>query len=525
MLKFSHTPIARDKNIKQKGDIQKMYTLKSLVRRGTPLAAVVAIVAATVLPSAAVFADELNPLTERSLLLTSSAAGFVDTDGSGNSEGNLNANGEEYAPPGSGPNGMKTGETFTFNVSTDSSSSNGIKAMTLQYCTKAAGLCQAPGDNEKATPGQDGDFRNGVFDASTNVTGRPTNAQAKASGHADLDVNYTSPQVGTDFDIYVDGVLSNTGWTMATSNKEDDSFIGPLTGKKNYITLSNSTSSANPAHNQQIKIVFKASTNNYITNPGSGAFFVKMNTYSDDAATTILDGGVTVANVMTDSIHITTKVLETMAFSVGTQNPDTQSVQHGSCDAMQVVSGNRLNLGNANAENSLETTQAYDTHSYWRLSSNSSGGATVYYSGDTLRNTVGDHIAPIGADGTHPNGSKAHSQPGTEQFGLALVDPSADTLDGGSFPATHITPTTAPLVINTDYADGDTAAISDSVTANNAQFAFDMGSQTVPAQIAQENTQVLSCATGKVRYIGNIAADTPAGVYTTKINYLAAPQY
>jgi len=28
-----------------------------------------------------------------------------------------------------------------------------------------------------------------------------------------------------------------------------------------------------------------------------------------------------------------------------------------------------------------------------------------------------------------------------------------------------------------------------------------------------------------MRYIGNIAATTPAGIYTTKINYIAAPQY
>jgi hypothetical protein len=495
------------------GDIQKMYTLKSIVRRGTPMAAIVAIVAATVLPSAAVFADALNPLTERSLLLSSSAPGFADTDGSGNSEGNLNANGEEYAPPGSGPNGKKSGETFSFNVSTDSSSSNAIKAFTLQYCTKAAGYCQAPGDNTgDADPNDDGDTSDSTRGADTSST-------------SDLNVNYTSPVVGTDFDIYVNGVLSNTGWSMATSNKEDPAFVGALTGKNNYITLTNSGTGAQPSSGQQIKIVFKASSGNYITNPGSGAFFVKMNTYSDTGATTILDGGVTVANVMTDSIHITTKVLETMAFSVGTQNPDTQAVPHGSCDAMQVINGNRLNLGNVNAENSLETTQAYDTHSYWRLSSNSSGGATVYYSGDTLRNTVGDHIAPIGADVSHVNGAKDYSHPGTEQFGLALVNPGADTMDGGSFPANHITPTTAPLVINADYADGDTASISDTTTTNNAQFAFDMGSQTVPAEIAQENTQVLSCATGKVRYVGNIAADTPAGVYTTKINYLAAPQY
>jgi hypothetical protein len=230
---------------------------------------------------------------------------------------------------------------------------------------------------------------------------------------------------------------------------------------------------------------------------------------------------------MTDSIHITTKVLETMAFSVGTQNPDTQATPHGSCDAMQVVNNNRLNLGNPNAEYSLETSRAWDVHSYFRLSSNSSGGATVYYSGNTLQNTVGDFIDPIGANSGNGNdGGKDYSHPGTEQFGLALVDPSADTLDGGSFPANHISPVSIdPLVIESDYADGDTASISDVTTTNNAQFAFKKSSLTTPALIAAENTDVISCATAKVRYVGNIAADTPAGVYTTKVNFLAAPQY
>jgi hypothetical protein len=532
-----------------------MYTLKSIARRGTPLAAVFAIVAATLMPAAAVFADALNPLTERSLLLSSSAPGFQDTDGSGNSEGNLNANGEEWAPPGSGPNGKKSGETFSFNVSTDSSSTNAIKAFTLQYCTTAAGKCQAPGNNSgdaRASYPASGDPGDPANSDTGTWSPRTPDRGADSATTSDLNVNYTGAVAGTDFQVFVDlnkdgdfadaNENASTGWTMATSNVEDLTFantgdLGRLTGANNYITLTNATGIAPPS-GAKVQIVFKASSTDYITNPGTGAFFVKMNTYKSDSSVTagnILDGGVTVANVMTDSIHITTKVLETMAFSVGTQNPDTQAVPHGSCDAMQVVNNNRLNLGNPNAEYSLETSKAWDVHSYLRLSSNSSGGATVYYSGDTLRNTVGDYIAPIGAAPANSNdGGKDYSHPGTEQFGLALVDPSADALDPegtdndgtNDFPANHIAPlTTSPLIIEPDYADGNTASISDVTTTNNAQFAFKKSSLTIPAVIAQENTQVLSCATAKIRYVGNIAADTPAGVYTTKINYLAAPQY
>lgn len=503
-----------------------MYTLKSIARRGTPLAAVFAIVAATLLPSAAVFADELNPLTERSLMLSSSAPGFVDTDGSGNSAALPNSIGENYAPAGSGPNGKKTGETFEFKVS----STADIQAFTLQYCTGAAGKCQAPGNNT-------GDARDDLPSA------REANTAAWPNGRSDLDVvgSWSEGALAANFQIFKNG-SPLTGWSMATSNKEDTTHSGNLTGKNNFVTLTKSTPGDNIANGDTVRIVFKPSESVYITNPGAGAFFVKMNTFDTDTLVDLvpggahnIDGGVTVANVMTDSIHITTKVLETMAFSVGTQNPDTQAVPHGSCDAMQVVDGNRLNLGDPDAEYSLQTDKAWDVNSYWRLSSNSSGGATVYYSGNTLQNTVGDFIAPVGAAPANSNdGGKDYSHPGTEQFGLAVVDPSADTLDPegtdndgtNDFPVNHISPLSIdPLVIHTDYADGNTASISDVTTTNNAQFAFKKSSLTTPVVIAQENTDVLSCASAKMRYVGNIAADTPAGVYTTKINYLAAPQY
>lgn len=533
-----------------------MYTLRSIARRASTFGIAVALLAATALPAVPVSADALNPLTERSLLLSSSAPGFQDTDGSGNSEGTPNAEGLNYAPPGSGPNGKKSGETFSFRVSTDSTQSGkAIKAFTFQYCDEAAGKCKAPGNNTgdaRASYPATGDPDDPANSATGSWPARtPDRGSDSVSGRtSDLNVNYSSAVAGTDFIIEMDlnddgdyadageNVSTGTGtWTMATSNVEDLTHSERLTGKNNFITLANSTG-IQPPSGTKMRITFEADTDDYITNPGDDAFFVKMNTYDSEStsnhipaipATTnthILDGGVTVANVMTDSIHITTKVLETMSFSVGTQNPDTQAVPHGVCDTIDVVDNNRLNLGNPNAEYSLETDTAYDVYSYWRLSSNSSGGATVYYSGNTLANTVGDEINPIGAAPANSNdGAKDYSHPGTEQFGLALVDAGADTLDGGSFPSEHITPNIAPLAIESDYEDGDTPSISSTTTTNNAQFAFKKSSLTTPALIAQNGDDVISCATSKVRYVANIAPDTPAGVYTTKINFLAAPQY
>jgi hypothetical protein len=554
-----------------------MYTLKTIARRSTALGMVAAIVVSAILPAASAFADALNPLTERSLLLSSSAPGYQNTDGSGN---------PTYAPAGSGPNGTKTSETFTFTVSTQSPPD--VKGFSFQYCTVAAGKCRAPGNNAG-----DADInRDGTIETPGDPDNdREDNATGHANGTSDLDIvgaftqaaASTAP-VGGEFQILVDNdgnatddfvETSVADWAMAKTNAEDAGWVDTgspqadgLVGKNNYIALHSATGLTLNA-GDKVQIKFVADDSNYITNPGAGSFFVKINTYqSDDYAndftdtvplvsnTDVIDGGVTVANVMTDSIHIVTKVLETMSFSVGIQNPDTvdrdgtgtpgvTDTEHGRCEPMSQTStitgltNNRLNLGNPNAEYSLETGTAWDVYSYWRLSSNSSGGATVYYSGDTLANTSGDKIADMQ--------SEQVSNPGTEQFGLGFVDASLDTFANvsgddtfqsgwgvRSYPFKTVSTQTGATGIGAE--DYDTLATQTESTGYDeatgaingspvAKFQFHATSNTIPEVIAKQNEMVISCATAKMRYIGNIGADTPAGVYTTKINYLAAPQY
>lgn len=562
-----------------------MYTLKTIARRGTALGMVAAIVVSAILPAASAFADSLNPLTERSLLLSSSAPGYQNTDGSGN---------PTYAPAGSGPNGEKSGETFTFTVS----STDTVKGMSFQYCTTAAGFCRGPGNNDgDADPDNNGNMSDSNRDA--NIFPRAVGDETES----DLDVigTFTQGTGAGQFQVYVDsgsGLTASTEtWTMTSVRAEDTGWIDGLTqpeigltGKKNYIILTSTTGEALTA-GYEVQVVFNASNSVYITNPGYGSFFVKINTYDTDdyadAVSTdgdagdgsqgfsnitplatndhVIDGGVTVANVMTDSIHIVTKVLETMSFSVGIQNPDTTDkdapANHGTCSPISQTStitgltNNRLNLGNPNAEYSLETGKSWDVYSYWRLSSNSSGGATVYYSGDTLRNTSGDLITESGAVANT-------STPGTEQFGLAFVDATNDDIgywkvgdpknvsDGDndfyrwddtdtdsvqdpgelsglviSDPTAYRLPSLYVLAEETPYASG-TGTIDDGIGGpGTAAFAFLSSSLTTPELIAANNSTVISCDTAKMRYVGNIGADTPAGVYTTKINYLAAPQY
>jgi hypothetical protein len=508
-----------------------MNKVTNATGRFTALAMALSLLSAGVMTVAAPImasADALNPLTDRTLLLTSSSPGWDYLDGSGNAL---------YAPPGSGSNGQKTGETFTVDTSTNSTNAGlnatntPVKAFTLQYCTTPAGTCSAPGtDSAASTPGTD--------DAT----------------HTDLNVVTNSPVDGTDFEVILGGTPSS-GWTMTSSNLEN----GPSgnTGKNNYITLTNAAG-ISPTAGEQIQLVFKASATNYITNPGAGSFFVKLNDYTSDTyqnfednypnsgnAQDTIDGGVTVANVMNQSIEIQTKVEETMDFSVGTVDPDTVAAAslaggvHGVCDPIlegapgASTAPNTITLGNANAEDSLSTSTAYDANSYWRLSSNSSNGATVYYSGPTLHNTEGNEVAPMTDNPSSDASAYAHT--GTEQFGLGL-ETDGDTLDSnwGTDVSTNSgyldsngeaywhNPTLSPLVATASYGDA-TGALGTS--GGDAKFAFNANANTIPVPIASEASQVVDCATGKMRYVADIAATTPAGIYTTKINYLASPEY
>lgn len=570
-----------------------MYTLKSTLKRGISLGGALALVVASVIPATSAYADALNPLTERSLTLSSSSPGWDYKDGSGNGT---------YAEPNSGANGQKTGNTFSFKVSTDTSTSK-LKAMTFQYCTTSAGNCLSPGDNGwTGTAGSMTRNADSATSSDLNVvasaTAGKTPAEISSSDFGTyIDTTGVVKQVvpadsskGT-FVVYsyngTSWVISN-GWSMSVVNQENGTIAdGTATGANNFIYLTNTTGDGFTA-GTQVKVVFFGTDDNYITNPGSGAFFVKINTYSDFAtgpisvdSANLVDGGVTVANVMNQSIQITTRVLETMDFSVGVVDPNTLTSAelltssiakstHGVCDPIlkgmtPAAPANVLQLGDQNAESSLRTDKTYSTHSYWRLSSNSSAGATVYYSGNTLSNTVNDKIAAIGTTATDP-------LTGTPQFGLALANGTIADNATGPYLVNYATETTArddaavaPALkygVYENAADNGKTAIDSSTTSDNTgkaayhvpqlwplvpataydsgagivnapdygaatdtKFAFDPAANLIPAVLAAESNQVVDCVTAKVRYIGNIAATTPAGIYTTKINYIAAPQY
>jgi hypothetical protein len=562
-----------------------MYKVKEVARRGSALVAAASLLAgigASALPGLA-SADSLNPLTQRSLTLSSSSPGWSYLDGSGNTT---------YAPPNSGANGQKTGNIFTFKTTSQADGVGAnptIKAFSFQYCIQAAGECTAPGNDAYVTGTPDTRGGDTATTSDLNVvqgTGAGhTPAEISSSDWTTIQARQSGVTAGLyaktpkadnsegSFVVLVGGVVQ-PGWSMSTTGTNlettavaaHDSTHFP-TGKNNVITLVNSSGTSIPA-NASVEVAFYATNYNYITNPGSGAFFVRINDYSLDTdavpttSTHIVDGGVTVANVMNESISIQTKVLETMDFSVGTYDPDTYTDAqltakslpvHGQCNTLLMADPtsssystdphNVLHLGDSTAEFSLRTDRPFVVNSYWRLSSNSSGGATVYYTGHTLTNTEGDQITPL-QDVTSDIGAGlgTKSNFGTEQFGLGIdqtganKNPGTDTYGSSSTSGdfanyvasnakAHL-PQLAPLVPTSNYGNayGDGGG-ANPVPLATTGFAFNKDADSSAVPIASESTQVVDCVTAKMRYIANIAATTPAGLYTTKINYVASPQY
>lgn len=348
---------------------------------------------------------------------------------------------------GSGTNGEKTRYTFGFTMPT----TGNVGSVLFQVCTTPfpGTTCTSPTGFSASTVAAltSTQFSGFTVDTSTNLTGAPWGCSG------------TSP------------------------------------GRTNCIAITDST----PASlGGAATISFGGTASDYITNPSTDnqTFYVRITTYSAANFTTAVDTG-TVANSTAQQIDITAKVQETLNFSVGVT---PVSPNGNTCTPLN--DSGALTLGDSNGV--LSFAQAYDAHSYFRISTNAGNGTKVYYSGDTLKSGA-NSIAAIG-------GTAAVSDVGASQFGLAVDD--TDTVSGNGHSFTSLAPT-AP------YNNGDGTIVEPGGTA---QFAFQPSSLTTPIEIATTNT-VISCDTGSVRYIANISTTTPPGIYTTTITYLAVPVF
>lgn len=421
-----------------------MLKISTLTSRARYVGTAVVLVGVTLAASLQPMLAGAEQVTNRSLQLSSTAPGTATGDGLA----------------GSGTNGQKATYTFRFTVPTDAN----IQSWSVAFCT---------------TP---------FSYVDTDTTPRALTSPC-AAGETPAGLNATLAPAPV---VTVNGGSAETGWSTAAGSQN------------NVIRITNGTP-LDLDTGDVVQIAFPATGSAYITNPSAAAypantFFGHMMTYSDATYTeaNAVDDG-TVTSATTTSVALTARVQETLKFSVGTAVAGSITAPNSTCDTL--AGTNTLTLGDA-VNQALATGTAYDAHSYFRLSTNASGGTDVKYAGRTL--TSGSNtIDPAGT-------SAAFSAPGTEMFGLGY--------DSGDTATNFTAPTVLSLVAPYSNADGDIQA------GNDAQFGFDTASNTAPVTLANA-TAVVPCDTVSVRYVGNINVNTPAGIYRTSINYIAVPRY
>lgn len=447
-----------------------MIHIKNVLERATPLGAAATLLLAAAVPALS-FTRSANaaPLTNRGLMVTSTVPSDELTAPDGTTYTNLD--------PGDPRNGAEVGHTYTFTVGTSQS----LEGFTIEYCEAAF------------------DFVGAGNCAAANLLTAFTAA------------NWDGGEV----------TVTNTTQTASETFDVDDN------GEANFLTLTTTDAALPATAGDVLTIDFPADATYFFVNPDdayrtgptNGTYFAHIETFATTANATAafaaadpteVDDG-TVTNNVTTAIGIYTRVQETLNFSVepdghvgdaqaGEPTPDNAN---STCDPLTEVG--RLTLGDSN--NALSSQYAYDAHSYFRLATNSSNGVSVYYSGDTLKNASGT------LDINSISDAGAVSAPGTEQFGLGI--------DSGATGHSLVAPFAAEAPYNA--ANGEAGENGD-VGAPAASFAFDVNSLTAPVPIAT-SPGIVECSTGAVRYVANIAPETPAGIYQTQINYIASPRY
>jgi hypothetical protein len=391
-------------------------------------------------------------LVERSLKLSSSVPSIAGTP--------VTAGGVP-APAGSAANGNKVTHTYLFQASTDGD----IQAFQFQFCSSPFGYLEYAPDNTAAAC-TDPDGLNADLAPAADVRVGPNPATIGAVTPVSYPVNAT-----------------------ATTNNPD------------VLVVENAGAPVTATAGEYVQVTFVATDTNYISNPIASyldntnqvpvdkTFFVHIETYAllaDRTTGAHVDEG-TVASSIANAVAITTRVQETLKFSVGTTTP----VDDGGASCTPVTGTAALALGDAN--NSLSAATTYKAKSYFRISTNASSGAQVLYAGQTLTSTAADTIDAIGGTAV------SVASPGTEQFGFTIASADGDS-----------------VLDELDESGYD--------FASPTLYAFDATSDTNPQPVAA-STGFISCDTGVVEYAANIANDTEAGIYSTRISYIAVPTY
>lgn len=438
-----------------------MTQVRDVLGRARPLAVAVAFTVAAIIPTLALHSTSADALTYRSLETTSSVR-------SGGTYSTSDVAGEAG-------NGNEVGHTYTFRTE----DAGAIQGISFEVCSTAFGYLDA-GTCEGAAGEVTGFSAPATFPAVT--------VNGVAFTYTQVDASYWTLTNGTGTTL----TPAPTEYTVTFAPTETQSFMNPDTNTTYFVHITLWTTSTQAAD------------------------------YDANKASLVDEGTVTSATV--NAIDINTRVQETLKFSVegdmrnNTANTNTGTPTAGtgafngptdaSTSCAPLAGVGTILMGDS-ASNALASSDTFDAVSYFRLATNSAHGARVLYAGDTL-SSGSETITPIGA----PAAIDDPSATNTEQFGLGLIavpnkavgDVSTEIdFDGGG---TYLN---AALTSGLGYGSG----------ATNAGFE---STESSPVLLASSGG-IVQCDTGAVRYIANIADETAAGIYATRVVYIASPSY
>ena len=211
-------------------------------------------------------------------------------------------------------------------------------------------------------------------------------------------------------------------------------------------------------------------------------------------------GGVALSTA--NNINITSKVFETLSYCVF----------QSSCGTAPT-----LTLGDPTT-GALSTTGAYvNNNAQYTIATNAAGGAAVVMRGNTLCRSSTTSDCNTGSASANTitgiGNTAATSTTGSEQFGMCV-----DT-----------TGATGSLTADDPYKDATNSChsgLSTGTYTGNSDFGFNDSTSTNGTNNAggsplMASTGAISSYTGTFAFLGNIAATTEAGIYTTSLNTVA----
>lgn len=264
--------------------------------------------------------------------------------------------------------------------------------------------------------------------------------------------------------------------SLSSTLASQPSGLGSITGwtvdnsNSSSLRIVNASNSTNPSGSVSISWdgVHNPTANNQ-------TFYAIITTYSSSDWTGAIDSG-SVALSTSEDIEVTFTVDETLTFCTGT------SITGQNCGT---VSGNIVDLGKGSISATSVGTSVISA------ATNGTTGYSINVSGSTL--TSGDNTITAMSSG-------GASTVGSRQFGLNLV--------GGN---------TTPVVGASVTGTGTGFVGSGYDMANNFRF---VTGETIASASGPTNANTFT-----VSYIANIDGSTPAGTYTTILNYTATANF